>query len=197
MRRIKEFFLKIFAIFLGFLLFFLSLFWRVKIKGIEHFHSLQSAIYVFWHRYIPVLFPLFAFKKITILVSLSRDGEFVASIIRFQKGYEVVRGSSTRGGLSAFFSLCSALRNKKKVGIPADGPRGPVYCMKEGILLLSRRTGAPVVPVSVKVKGAISINSWDKLLIPFPFSKIEIEFHEPHEVKSVEDKKYIESLLGR
>jgi lysophospholipid acyltransferase (LPLAT)-like uncharacterized protein len=137
-------------------------------------------IYLFWHCHIFYVIHQFKNRGARPLVSLSEDGELVSGIAR-RFGMDPVRGSSSKGGARAFLEMISCLREGKgEILITADGPRGPAREIKEGTILLARKTGAQVVPVSwygSRVK--IFRKSWDRFMIPLPFSRICTAFGRP------------------
>ena len=116
-------------------------------------------------------------SKVTTLVSRHSDGAFIAGVFS-RMGYEAVRGSSLaqhkkkkdRGGAAAFREMIRILRDGKCMGLTPDGPKGPRYRVKSGIILLARQTGLPIIPAAYSAKWAIRIGSWDKLIFPLPFS---------------------------
>jgi lysophospholipid acyltransferase (LPLAT)-like uncharacterized protein len=119
---------------------------------------------------------------ITILVSLSRDGELGARLAR-RWGAEVVRGSASRGGTAGLRQLYRAVRQEGRsaVTIP-DGPRGPLYEAKAGAVVLAQMSGAPIQPMAFAAESYWTIKSWDRLIIPKPFSRIWLALGDPLEV---------------
>ena len=137
-------------------------------------------IYLFWHCHIFYVIYQFKNRGARPLVSLSEDGELVSGIAR-KFGMDPVRGSSSKGGARAMLEMISSLRDGKgEILITADGPRGPAREIKEGTILLARKTGAMVVPISwygSRIK--IMRKSWDRFMIPLPFSHIRFAFGRP------------------
>jgi lysophospholipid acyltransferase (LPLAT)-like uncharacterized protein len=107
------------------------------------------------------------------LVSRSEDGELTAPICR-QRGWSVVRGSSTRGGADALRELlrCARRSTTFRAGFALDGPRGPRRESKAGAVFLASRLGVPLLPVGVYMDKAWRFRSWDGLGIPKPFSRV-------------------------
>src|SRR5690606_3081217 len=105
------------------------------------------------------------------LTSYSYDGELAARAIE-PFGIHAVRGSSSRGGREALEQLEAALRIGVTIGITLDGPRGPRRVSKPGVAILSGRTGVPVIPLSLGSPSGWRMRSWDRMLIPKPFSRI-------------------------
>ncbi|MFN3560018.1 MAG: lysophospholipid acyltransferase family protein [Brevundimonas sp.] len=135
---------------------------------------------VFWHSRIglsPACWPLERATPAKALISLSADGEFIAKAVAKQ-GFPAVRGSSSnkdkaekaKGGTQA---LRDGLKQLKVGGlaITPDGPRGPARQMAEGLPMLAKISGAPVLFIGMSCNPAIRLNSWDKAVLPLPFGK--------------------------
>jgi hypothetical protein len=139
----------------------------------------KNLIYAFWHGRQFLLFHTHRDSNIVIPASESRDGEIQAGIIgRF--GFGVVRGSSKRKGAQAFMGLMKALRNGKSIALAVDGPRGPIYEVKQGITSLAGKLGKPIVPVVMSAKRSwVLEKTWDKYMLPKPFTECVIMYGEP------------------
>ena len=112
---------------------------------------------------------------------LKQYGELLAQLVeRF--GFEVVRGSSSRKGVSAMRQLAEVITNGKDVVITPDGPRGPAYELGQGIIFLAQQTGAEVVPINMEYSSCWRVKSWDRFILPKPFSKVRVIFGAPHRV---------------
>jgi len=134
----------------------------------------------FWHSRIglsPACWPLDRAQPAKALISLSPDGQFIAKAVALQ-GFPAVRGSSSnkdkadraKGGTQA---LRDGLRQLKigALAITPDGPRGPARQMAEGLPLLAKLSGAPVLFIGMSCSPNIRLNSWDRALLPLPFGK--------------------------
>ena len=138
--------------------------------GPSHWH-MAGAIYPFWHRcVIPGTF-LARGKQMTVLLSSSFDGECsVRPLAKF--GFRTARGSSTRGGARGLLGMQKAVESGYAVVFTIDGPRGPMYVAKLGPVLLARITGSPIICFHIALENAwVLSRSWDKLMIPKPFSR--------------------------
>ena len=134
---------------------------------------IQPAVWVFWHRSIVPATWFFRDRKIGVMTSSSFDGEYIARIItRF--GFEAVRGSSTRGGVRALLGMHTVIEDGRTAAFTIDGPKGPRYVAKPGPVLLARNTQTPLVAFYLAVQDAWVLNSWDRLMIPKPFSKVAL-----------------------
>ncbi len=148
----------------------------------------QNCIYAFWHGSLLMLLKSHHDSGLLIPVSESRDGEFITRVIT-TFGFEVARGSSKRKGHRALYSLITRMRKGKNVGITVDGPRGPLHKVKKGALFLAAVSKAPIVPVATAVKHAwIPKRSWDRLIVPFPFTEGLIMLGEPIYVQDTSEE---------
>jgi len=145
-----------------------------------------SAIYAVWHSRLLFTAYHFRHRDVRVIISRSRDGDVIARVVE-RWGYHPVRGSSSRGGALAFRQLARLLRAGNNVVVTPDGPRGPREEVQPGVAALARITGRPVVPVSYDAARKIVLNSWDRFIIPLPFSSIRIVLGEPVEPAGEED----------
>lgn len=157
--------------------------WRKSnIKSYEAYntaHKKQPAsIIVFWHNRIFLTTVFWREYDITIMVSQSFDGEYISRIAQ-RFGYGVVRGSSTRGGLAGLKKMTTLLRRGISMSFTIDGPLGPRYKVKPGAITLAKHTGVPIEPVLIEPKKYWTINSWDKLQIPKPFTRAKVFIANP------------------
>ena len=137
--------------------------------------------------------------NVYLMASRSRDGEIIARLVRWVGG-KTVRGSSSRGGGKALLEMVNALGPCDYAAIAVDGPRGPRHEVKDGILLLAKRTGLPVVPMAGGAARKWIAGSWDRLEIPRPFSRTTMLFGQPLHVPRDADAATIAGLreqLGR
>ena len=131
----------------------------------------DQVILAFWHnRLLLMLFP-YRGQKACIMNSAHRDGEIITRVIK-RFGISAVRGSSTRGWLGGLKGMLEAYRRGYDLIVVPDGPRGPRYQAKAGVLQLARVTGAPIFPVTYGAQWKLTVRSWDRLLIPFPLSRV-------------------------
>jgi len=142
----------------------------------------NSLVYASWHqRFFPGITFFARRKPIAIMISQSRDGGLIASIVDML-GWESVRGSSSRGGRSALLQLKKLARKGYKIGHIVDGPKGPFGEVKPGLVLIAQTTGLAIVPTITSAERRWQANSWDRFMIPKPFSRIIIRFGEPYYV---------------
>jgi lysophospholipid acyltransferase (LPLAT)-like uncharacterized protein len=169
---------------------------RFEIEGIEHLQKIQQngeiPIYAFWHNRIFLLTYYFRNQKIVVMASQSFDGEYIARFIQ-RFGYGAVRGSSTRGGIKALAQMIRLMENGFPAAFTIDGPKGPRYVARIGACLLAKKTGNPILPISVEAEKFWEVSSWDRLQIPQPFRRAKIIFAEPIYVSSNADDLEIEN----
>ena len=143
-------------------------------------------IYSAWHDRIFLGSYYLRNRGLVFLVSQSFDGEYISrTLLRF--GFGIVRGSSTRGGTKALVEAVRAMREGNPAGFTVDGPKGPRYVAKAGPVLLARKTGNPLLPFIIVPRRFVTINSWDKLQIPVPFTKGCAIYAEPITVEGDDD----------
>lgn len=133
----------------------------------------ERVIIAFWHNRLLVMPIAGRGQAVCVLISAHRDGEIASRVIE-RWGFRAVRGSTTRGGAAGFLKLLNAFRDGFSPAVVPDGPRGPRYVAKPGVIQLASATGAPIVPVSCAVTRAVQPRSWDRLIIPLPFSKVVV-----------------------
>jgi lysophospholipid acyltransferase (LPLAT)-like uncharacterized protein len=138
----------------------------------------KSVIYAFWHGRMLILAYSHRRRKIHILISQHRDGEFIARIIH-RLGFVSVRGSTTRGGTKAIFEMCDKVAQGYDVGMTPDGPTGPGFQVHPGTVYVAQRSGMPIVPITSSAQHRWTLSSWDRFIIPRPFSKTVIMLGEP------------------
>jgi len=134
----------------------------------------KSMVYACFHQDDLSCLPYFSNKKICILISNSKDGQILASAVEYM-GYTTIRGSSHRGGVAGLLAGMRKVQEGHKLTIAVDGPRGPIYKIKEGITAIADKSGRPIVPVRAHVHSKyVFERSWNKATLPFPFSKIDL-----------------------
>lgn len=147
----------------------------------------KNYIGALWHNRL-LIFPFilrrfFPHRRGAALISASRDGDLLSDAIhRFN--YNVVRGSSSKLGASGLLQLSEVLEKGGDVVITPDGPRGPAYELGPGIIFLGQKTGAWVLPVNLEYSSCWRVKSWDRFIIPKPFSKIRVIIGEPQQIRS-------------
>jgi len=149
-----------------------------------------------WHqRFLPALAYVTKFKnfKPIVMISQSRDGEMIARFAD-RLGLVAVRGSSRRGGTTALREITETLKANTVVIHIVDGPTGPKGLVKPGLISMAQITGAVILPVIVSAQNAWVLGSWDRFLVPKPFSEVTIEWGQPFIVPRDLDSNSFEEL---
>jgi hypothetical protein len=128
------------------------------------------AVYCFWHRCVFPATWFYRNRDIAVMTSESYDGEYIARIIE-HFGFRAVRGSSSRGAVRALLGMHTEIEQGRVAAFTIDGPRGPVYVAKPGPVLLARNTQVPLVVFHIALERAWVLNSWDKFMVPKPFTR--------------------------
>lgn len=163
----------------------LSRSWRADVEGQEHLDRAcagAGSLVSLWHGRMIVPAALFKNRGIYVLVSPSEDGDLSERLLK-SFGYQVVRGSSSRGGAKALRALLEVLDAGGVVVITPDGPRGPMHSVNSGLAWMARATGRSIVPVGVAADPAWRLRSWDRFTIPKWRARIAVTFGEPIRVE--------------
>lgn len=169
--------------------------WRFRVEGREHVEAARPggvpAVFAFWHgRLLPMAY-LHRGQHVRVLASEHHDGELLARTIRFL-GFGNVKGSSTRGGTKAILGLVDALRDGHSVALTVDGPRGPRFVVKPGVVELAKLSGAAIIPVTSASSRRRTFASWDAFELPSPFTRVEVRYGEPIRVPADADREGLE-----
>jgi hypothetical protein len=138
----------------------------------------RPVIFTLWHgRLLPLSWYHRAWNLVT-LISASADGEYIARLVS-RWGYDVVRGSSSRGGGPALRHLVRFVREGRSIAVTPDGPRGPRERLKPGVLSAAQLTGCALLPVGAGASRSWWFEGWDRFMVPTPFARIHIVYGEP------------------
>ncbi len=160
--------------------------WRIRECSPEHVlkkHVLASAsapcVYAHWHGDELVLVGYYAHRRLAVLSSLSEDGTLMAKTLQLL-GYQVFRGSSSRGGARGLIGQIKAVKSGSQAALAVDGPKGPIYIVKPGVVELARRAGCPIIPVRTRCDRAWYVpRAWNKSYLPKPFARVTVEYGKP------------------
>lgn len=188
-KRIKNFLVTVIAP------FFLHLIVRfIYLTNKKVFHHAQidekeTIVVAFWHG--ELLMQPFNYQKlkpnsmVKAIISEHKDGEAITKTVEFL-GIGSIRGSSSKGGAKALISTIKELKKGNDVAITPDGPRGPRFSVADGIVAISKKTGAKIAVFNCKPSKYWQFNSWDKFIIPKPFGTIEFFIQEPFDISHLE-----------
>jgi len=132
-------------------------------------------IYCFWHQCVLSCALYFRRTHATILISRSFDGELITRTLQLL-GFRAVRGSSSRGAREGLLGLKDVIESGSPAIFTADGPRGPIYRTKMGPIKLAQLTGAPIGAFHLEPERAWTMRSWDRFLVPKPFTRIVVSW---------------------
>ena len=136
-------------------------------------------ILAFWHSRILLVSYLYQGWGGVALVSSSNDGEITARILQRQ-GHDTIRGSTSRYAVRSLARLIRALKEEVRPGaVVPDGPRGPRFRVQMGVITLAQKTGYPILPVSYSGKRLKVFASWDRFILPFPFTDATVIYGMP------------------
>ncbi len=170
---------------------------RVGFEAVQGFVDRDERFVLsFWHRRL-VMMPLaYPFKRrnaqgeprgVAILSSDSKDGERSAATWRWL-GIHAVRGTAGHSGAQALVKMIQIVKQGWDLGITVDGSRAPRQQAKPGVLAVSRKTGAWVVPVCVAYSRAWKLRTWDEMLLPKPFARVCVHFGQPFRVDTRQEE---------
>ncbi len=166
-------------------------------EGAQHALEDRPLIASFWHSCIIPSAYIFRGLGIRVITSASYDGEYIARIIQ-KFGFVAVRGSSSRNAVAALLGLRRALQEGWTVAFTLDGPRGPRHKVKPGPVALGRASGLALTTFHAAVDQAITINSWDRMVVPLPFARVLVRvgklIHVPADASEQDLERYTAEL---
>jgi lysophospholipid acyltransferase (LPLAT)-like uncharacterized protein len=157
-------------------------------EGIAYLKECEAAgpyIAAFWHYGIYYIIYQSRKKPWVAMVSASKDGEYVARLLN-SMGHVTVRGSKgkEKDGVKALRRMTEWVKKGRMAAIVADGSQGPAHRVQAGAIILASRTGVPILPVAWSADRYYTFKSWDRSIIPKPFSHIYMCYGEPMTVSS-------------
>ena len=171
---------------------------RLKVENekewMDYLENGGSVLLCTWHQQFFSAIRHFQNYKVfnpIIMISQSSDGEIVAGVAE-RTGWNTIRGSSSRDGRGALKNMIANLKESKLAAHIVDGPRGPSGKVKVGVIRLAHATDAVIVPLSVSAEKAWYFNSWDKFLLPKPFTKVLLRFGKMIKFDRVKDREIVE-----
>jgi hypothetical protein len=159
------------------LLWIVSRTWRFEVIAVDGVTPVlfgeksPPKIFCFWHQCVLPCTVYFRCSCAVILISQSFDGELITRILKLF-GFDAVRGSSSRGAREGLLGLAQVIETGRTAIFTADGPLGPIYQTKMGPIKLAQMTGAPIGAFYLLPERAWTVPSWDRFLVPRPFTRI-------------------------
>ena len=150
----------------------------------------RGVVFAVWHCFFYSFVFSHKFMKITAIVSQSKDGNLGAFLLN-KYGFIPIRGSSSKGGAKALLQAKGYLDRGYDIVIAVDGPRGPRFDVKPGAIYLTKMSDLIILPVIFKIGRFITFNSWDRFVLPLPFTKITAIYGEPILLNTSREKKEI------
>jgi lysophospholipid acyltransferase (LPLAT)-like uncharacterized protein len=169
--------------FLGLVVFLAISLWkatlRISIVGEEHRQAIRAKgkkpLHAIWHQRMVGGILAHRGEGYVTMASKSEDGEIIATFLALW-GFKAARGSSSRDGDVASAEFLDALKDAPGGALTPDGPRGPARVCKRGILVLAEQGNGLVLPSSSSSSRPKFLNSWDRFLLPLPFSRCVVVF---------------------
>jgi len=160
----------------------------VRVIGLDEATSASSdgAIYIAWHGDALIPAHILSWRKLTALTSFSKDGDVQTRILQ-KLGYDIVRGSTGRGGAKAAIELVHRLKKGICISFTPDGPRGPRRIIQNGVVYFAQKSQKPICPIVMRYTRCWNLSTWDRYAIPKPFSKVECEFLSPVYVSATDN----------
>lgn len=119
------------------------------------------------------------------IISEHRDGEAIRKTVEYL-GIGSLSGSSTRGGAKALIGAIKSLKKGIDIAITPDGPRGPIYNVADGIVMIAQKTNSKILPLSCIPSKYWQLSSWDKFIIPKPFGTLDFYIGDPIDVSGMQ-----------
>lgn len=171
---------RLYGLLVYYIIMLIKLTLKVEIIGKENMKEDEPYVLALWHnKVVATILALGFIKKRAGLASPSADGELI-SVPLEKLGYKMIRGSSGRDSVKGLVQLIKAVKEGYTIGTPLDGPKGPAFEAKQGMIYVAQKSGKPMVFMGAAYsKKWILSKTWDKCQIPKPFSKVICVISEP------------------
>lgn len=173
--------------------------WRIENDGPVRSMIEANAPFVacFWHGRMLMLPNAWRYGgRMNVLISQHRDGLFISKTLSFL-GIGTIAGSTSRGGGTALLGLVRALRRGENVAITPDGPRGPLMQVAPGAAVAAQMSSAPLLPITYGARWRIVTSSWDRFVIPLPFTRGIVRVGDPISVPRDADEQALAQANSR
>jgi lysophospholipid acyltransferase (LPLAT)-like uncharacterized protein len=151
-----------------------------RIKEVNN-PEIKPCVYAMWHAHQCCIHGIKDRGNLNVLISRSIDGEIIARTVE-KWGFKVVRGSKgKKGAIEATMQLIERLKNKECIAMMVDGPSGPVFQVKDGVIKIAKMAQAPIVPIFwySPDRSFLKISSWDSFRYPFFYTRLLNLYGEP------------------
>lgn len=164
---------------------------RYEVNGSKGISAPEIAkdpvIFTLWHNRIFTMPPIWRRtggqnRSTVVLTSASKDGTTLATAMKMF-GLGAIRGSSSRRAVSALIGMKKALNEGYDVCVTPDGPKGPRYEVQPGVIKIAQTCGVQIIPIHVRYSSAWRLKTWDRFVIPKPFSRVTVVFSEPRKIE--------------
>lgn len=170
---------------------------RIEVEGYEPVRTLDCGkIICGWHGRSFVAAAYWRNQGFWVIISQSRDGEIQNRVFK-SMGFQVIRGSTGRGGVRAAVEAIRVLKNKATMAITPDGPRGPSGVVQGGVMLMAQKSGAALVPIGISARPRFLAKSWDRYQIPWPFARALMILGDPLYVPENASDEQVEQIRMR
>ena len=172
---------------------------KVERLRFDHYLGLKARgvpiLFALWHGRMLLSIQAHRREGIVTMASQSKDGEIIAGWLE-RNGYVVVRGSTTRGGGQALREMVRHVRSGRHAALTVDGPKGPPRVVQPGVVQLARLTGAWILPITSSSSRPHFLRSWDRYLVPNPFSRNVVAYGEPFAIEAEMSDEAAVSRIG-
>jgi lysophospholipid acyltransferase (LPLAT)-like uncharacterized protein len=165
----------------------------VKIDMVNYSEPKSGGIISGWHGRIILATKAFRGRGYWTMISQSRDGELQYGIFR-RLGFNSIRGSTGRGGIKALMEAVRELKKGAVLCFTPDGPRGPSGVVQGGLMVMAKKSGQPIIPIGMATNRRWLIKSWDRYMVPKPFSRGVMVFGDPIYVPAEATDEEVERL---
>jgi len=171
-----------FIVFIYYFIRVYSMTFRLKIENEDRWQNLReqgtAVLLCVWHQqFFSAISHFKTYSKFNpgLMISQSKDGDLISGVAN-RSGWHTLRGSSSRGGKKAMDAMIDHLKTYGFGAHILDGPTGPIGRVKAGIIKMALEADAVVVPLYTSAENAWFFNSWDRFMLPKPFSRVFITF---------------------
>ncbi len=165
---------------------------KLVVIGTDEYYSGSKRnvpkIFLAWHgRIAGLLVKSSKLDRLQVVASAHGDGDFISAVLKYFN-YRVIRGSSRKMRLGAVKEIIDIDPNDMRLFITPDGPKGPAFKVKGSALNIAKRYNLPIISITCSVKRAITLNTWDRFVLPIPFiSTIYVSAEEPRSYSDFAD----------